>query len=164
MEFDVTIEIPRGSRNKYEVDHETGRLKLDRRLFTSMAYPADYGFIDGTLGEDGDPLDAILLIDEPVFPGCLVRARPVAVFRMTDEHGPDEKILGVVAGDPRQEHIRDLSDVDGFRLREIQHFFENYKVLEPGKQVEPGTDWESRAVAERFVEAARDRSARSGSH
>lgn len=157
MEFDVTIEIPRGSRNKYEIDHDSGRLKLDRRLFTSMGYPADYGYIDDTLGEDSDPLDAIVLLKESVVPGCLVHARPVAVFRMTDEMGSDEKILCVLAGDPREDGIQDLGDVDQFVLDEIQHFFENYKVLEPGKGVEVGTRWESRSVAERFVAEARAR-------
>lgn len=85
MEFDVTIEIPKGSRNKYEVDHETGRIRLDRRLFTSTAYPTDYGFVENTLGEDGDPLDALVILDEPTFPGCLIRCRAIGMFRMTDE-------------------------------------------------------------------------------
>ena len=80
MEFDVLIEIPRGSRNKYEVDHETGRIRLDRRLFTSTQYPADYGFVPDTLGEDGDPLDALVLLEEPTFPGCLIRSRPIGIF------------------------------------------------------------------------------------
>ncbi|CAM5642751.1 Inorganic pyrophosphatase [Streptomyces tendae] len=87
MEFDVTIEIPKGSRNKYEVDHETGRIRLDRRLFTSTAYPTDYGFVENTLGEDGDPLDALVILDEPTFPGCLIRCRAIGMFRMTDEAG-----------------------------------------------------------------------------
>lgn len=161
MELDITIEVPRGCHNKYEVDHETGRLRLDRRLFTAMAYPTDYGFIENTLGRDGDPLDALLLIEDSVFPGCLVRVRPVAVFEMTDEHGPDEKILCVVAGDPRQEDIRDLENVSPFVLDEIRHFFANYKVLEPGKRVEPDTGWDDRQVAERFV---LDAQARAGEH
>ncbi|MEV3963612.1 inorganic diphosphatase, partial [Nocardia sp. NPDC050193] len=98
MEFDVTIEIPKGSRNKYEVDHETGRVRLDRFLFTSMAYPADYGYIENTLGEDGDPLDALVLLPDSVFPGVIVEARPVAMYKMTDEAGGDDKILCVPAG------------------------------------------------------------------
>ena len=99
MQFDVVIEIPKGSRNKYEVDHDTGRVKLDRYLYTSMAYPTDYGFFENTLGEDGDPLDALVLLPESVFPGCIVEARPVAMFQMTDEAGGDDKLLCVPAGD-----------------------------------------------------------------
>ena len=95
MEFDVTIEIPKGSRNKYEVDHETGRIRLDRPLFTSTSYPADYGFVENTLGEDGDPLDALVLLDEPTFPGCLIKCRAIGMFRMTDEAGGDDKLLCV---------------------------------------------------------------------
>jgi inorganic pyrophosphatase len=88
MEFDVLIEIPRGSRNKYEVDHATGQIRLDRTLFTATQYPADYGFVPDTLAEDGDPLDALVLVEEPTFPGCLIRSRPIGMFRMTDENGP----------------------------------------------------------------------------
>ena len=100
MSVEVTIEIPKGSRNKYEIDHETGKVYLDRYLFTPMAYPADYGFIDHTLGEDGDPLDALVLLPEPVFPGVVVKARILGVFKMTDEAGGDDKLLCVV-DDPR---------------------------------------------------------------
>ncbi len=156
MEFDVTIEVPKGQRNKYEVDHETGRIRLDRMLFTSTRYPADYGFVDGTLGGDGDPLDALVLVEEPTFPGCLIRARAVGVFHMTDEAGPDEKLLCVVAGDPRQDHIRDIHHVPEFDRLEIQHFFEVYKDLEPGKSVE-GAHWAGRVDAEREIEASRQR-------
>ena len=160
MEFDVTIEIPKGSRNKYEVDHETGRMKLDRMLFTSTRYPGDYGFIDDTLGGDGDPLDALVLIDEPTFPGCLIRARAVGMFMMTDEAGPDEKVLCVVASDPRMAHIQDIGDVPGFDLEEIKHFFEVYKALEPGKSVQ-GADWVGRDLAESEIETSRKRLAES---
>ena len=97
MDFDVTVEIPKGHRNKYEVDHVTGRIRLDRTLFTSTQYPADYGFIEGTLGEDGDPLDALVLVQEPTFPGCLIRCRTIGMFRMTDEKGGDDKVLCVPA-------------------------------------------------------------------
>ena len=135
MEFDVTIEIPQGQRNKYEVDHETGRIRLDRMLFTSTRYPADYGFIEGTLGEDGDPLDALVLLEEPTFPGCLVRARAIGMFRMRDEAGGDDKVLCVPAGDPRLATSGPRRRVEFQRL-EIQHFFEVYKDLEPGKSVE----------------------------
>ncbi len=153
MEFDVTIEIPKGHRNKYEVDHESGRIRLDRMLFTAMAYPSDYGYVEESLGEDGDPLDALVLLDEPTFPGCLVRARPIGMFRMRDEAGGDDKILCIPAGDPRKNHIRELEDVSEFDRLEIQHFFETYKDLEPGKSVE-GAHWAGREDAERCITEA----------
>jgi inorganic pyrophosphatase len=141
MEFDVLIEVPKGSRNKYEVDHESGRIRLDRTLFTSTQYPADYGYIEGTLGQDGDPLDAlVILTGDPLFPGVLVRARAIGMFRMTDERGRDDKVLAVPEFD---------------RL-EIQHFFTVYKDLEPGKSVE-GASWTGRAEAEAEIEASRRR-------
>jgi inorganic pyrophosphatase len=154
MEFDVFIEIPRGSRNKYEVDHASGRIRLDRTLFTATQYPADYGFVPDTLGQDGDPLDAMVLVAEPTFPGCLIRSRPVGMFRMTDEMGGDDKILCVPAGDPRHEHLQDLGDLPEFDRLEIEHFFLIYKELEPGKSV-AGTSWADRAAAEAEVAAAR---------
>jgi inorganic pyrophosphatase len=156
MEFDVLIEIPRGSRNKYEVDHASGLIRLDRTLFTATQYPADYGFVPGTLGEDGDPLDAMVLVQEPTFPGCLIRSRPIGMFRMTDEKGGDDKVLCVPAGDPRQEHMRGLGDVPEFYRLEIEHFFLIYKELEPGKSV-GGTSWADRAAAEAEVVASRRR-------
>ncbi|MEU4417390.1 inorganic diphosphatase [Nocardia salmonicida] len=161
MEFDVTIEIPKGSRNKYEVDHESGRVKLDRYLYTSMGYPADYGFIENTLGEDGDPLDALVLLPESVFPGVIVEARPVGVYRMTDEAGGDDKVLCVPAGDPRWDHIQDLGDVSEFELSAIKHFFERYKDLEPGKYVE-GSEWLGRAEAEKIIDESFTRLKESG--
>ncbi|MFE6923952.1 inorganic diphosphatase [Nocardia sp. NPDC057663] len=161
MEFDVTIEIPKGSRNKYEVDHESGRVKLDRYLYTSMGYPADYGFIENTLGEDGDPLDALVLLPESVFPGVIVEARPVGVYRMTDEAGGDDKVLCVPAGDPRWDHIQDLADVSEFELSAIKHFFERYKDLEPGKFVQ-GSEWLDRAEAEKIIEESFARLKESG--
>ena len=156
MEFDVTIEIPKGQRNKYEMDHHTGRIRLDRRLFTSTSYPADYGFVENTLGGDGDPLDALVLLDEPTFPGCLIRVRALGMFRMTDEAGPDEKLLCVVAGGPRQAHLQTIDDVSEFDRLEIQHFFEVYKDLEPGKSVE-GAEWVGRDEAEAEVLRSRQR-------
>jgi inorganic pyrophosphatase len=129
----VVIEIPRGSRNKYEIDHETGRVFLDRRLFTATTYPADYGYIPETLGGDGDPLDALVLLDDPVFPGVWVQARPVGVLYMHDEAGEDAKILCVPPREPRWADVRDLSDLTPQLVEEIQHFFEVYKALEPGK-------------------------------
>jgi inorganic pyrophosphatase len=156
MEFDVLIEIPRGSRNKYEVDHASGRIRLDRTLFTATQYPADYGFVENTLGEDGDPLDALVLVQEPTFPGCLIRSRAIGMFRMTDEKGGDDKIICVPAGDPRQEHLRELDDVPEFYRLEIHHFFTVYKELEPGKTVRD-TAWANRIAAEAEVEASRRR-------
>jgi inorganic pyrophosphatase len=133
MQFDVTVEIPKGQRNKYEVDHESGRIRLDRMLFTSTRYPSDYGFIEGTLADDGDPLDALVLLEEPTFPGCLILCRAIGMFRMRDEKGADDKVLCVVATDPRMAHYADINVVAEFDLLEIQHFFEVYKALEPNK-------------------------------
>ncbi|HET8599061.1 MAG TPA: inorganic diphosphatase [Segeticoccus sp.] len=161
MQFDVTIEIPQGQRNKYEVDHKTGRIRLDRMLFTSTRYPSDYGYIEDTLGEDGDPLDALVLLEEPTWPGCLVAARPIGMFHMRDEAGGDDKILCVPAGDPRQAHITELEHISEFDRLEIQHFFEVYKDLEPGKSVE-GAHWAGRAEAERIVQQAVQRAKDSG--
>ncbi len=150
MEFDVLVEIPKGQRNKYEVDHVSGRIRLDRTLFTSTQYPADYGFIENTLGLDGDPLDALVLLQEPTFPGCLIKCRAIGMFRMTDEAGGDDKVLCVPSTDPRLEHLRDINHVSKFDRLEIQHFFEVYKDLEPGKSVE-GANWVGRSEAEAEV-------------
>ncbi|MEV7120691.1 MULTISPECIES: inorganic diphosphatase [Kitasatospora] len=163
MEFDVLIEIPKGSRNKYEVDHETGRLRLDRMLFTSTRYPADYGYVEGTLADDGDPLDALVILDEPTFPGCLIKCRAIGMFQMTDEAGGDDKLLCVPATDPRWSHLQDIQDVSEFDRLEIQHFFEVYKDLEPGKSVQ-GADWVGRAEAEAEVEASIKRLQEQGGH
>jgi inorganic pyrophosphatase len=156
VEFDVLIEIPKGHRNKYEIDHATGRMRLDRMLFTSTRYPADYGFIEETLGEDGDALDALVLLEEPTFPGVLIKARALGMFRMTDEAGGDDKVLCVPATDPRQEHLRDIHHVSEFDRLEIQHFFEVYKDLEPGKSVD-GATWVGREAAEAEIVASRER-------
>ena len=161
MDFDVLIEIPKGQRNKYEVDHATGRMRLDRMLFTSTRYPADYGFIEHTLGEDGDPLDALVLLEEPTFPGCLIKARALGMFRMTDEAGGDDKVLCVPAGDPRWDHIKDLGDVPAFELEAIKHFFVHYKDLEPGKFVK-AADWVGREAAEAEVNRSIERYKTSG--
>jgi len=156
VEFDVTIEIPKGQRNKYEMDHVTGRIRLDRTLFTATQYPADYGFIEGTLGEDGDPLDALVLLQEPTFPGCHILCRAIGMFRMQDEAGGDDKVLCVPANDPRLEHLQDIRHLPEFDKLEIQHFFEVYKDLEPGKSVE-GAHWAGRQDAEAEIEASRKR-------
>ena len=153
MQIDVVVEIPKGSRNKYEMDHETGVIRLDRMLFTATQYPADYGFVRETLGEDGDPLDALVLLEESTFPGCHVLARPVGVFWMSDEAGRDAKVLCVVASDPRWANVRDLPDLPHHLLDEIGHFFEVYKDLEPGKGTDIG-GWEGRERAEVTVEEA----------
>ncbi|MFD8600283.1 inorganic diphosphatase [Kitasatospora sp. NPDC059646] len=163
MEFDVLIEIPKGSRNKYEVDHETGRLRLDRMLFTSTRYPADYGYVEGTLADDGDPLDALVILEEPTFPGCLIKCRAIGMFHMTDEAGGDDKLLCVPATDPRWSHLQDLQDVSEFDRLEIQHFFEVYKDLEPGKSVQ-GADWVGRAEAEAEITASIKRLQEQGGH
>ena len=156
MEFDVTIEIPKGVRNKYEMDHESGRIKLDRTLFTATQYPADYGFVDDSLGEDGDPLDALVLVQEPTFPGCLIRCRAVGMFKMRDEKGGDDKVLCVPANDPRQEHLRNIHHLDEFLKLEIEHFFRVYKDLEPGKSVE-GARWVGRTEAEEEIHRSWER-------
>lgn len=153
---EVIVEIPKGSRNKYEIDHDTGALWLDRHLFTATVYPADYGFIPNTLAEDGDPLDVLVLLDEPTVPGCHLKARPLGVFWMTDEAGPDAKILAVPAGDPRWDHIHDLNDAPKFLLDEISHFFDVYKALEPAKDTDIGR-WDDRDAAWGEIAAARQR-------
>jgi inorganic pyrophosphatase len=153
---EVVIEIPQGSMNKYEIDHETGEVWLDRHLFAATVYPAEYGFFPDTLAEDGDPLDALVLLETPTFPGCHLRARPVAVLEMQDEKGRDLKVLCVPYGDPRWERFRDLDDIDPFLLAEIRHFFVVYKDLEPGKDSRIG-EWSGREAALAAIEDARAR-------
>jgi inorganic pyrophosphatase len=155
----VVVEIPKGSRNKYELDPETGHLVLDRMLFTSMQYPADYGFIEGTLAGDGDTLDALVFVGEPTFPGCRIRARPIGLFRMRDEKGSDEKILCVPLRDPMWSYVQDLRDLQENLLNEIEHFFAVYKDLEH-KQVET-RGFGDRAEALGVIDEAR-RAAASG--
>src|SRR5262245_43773385 len=155
-ELDVVVEIPRGSRNKYEYDHHTGVIRLDRRLFSATVYPADYGFIPETLGLDGDPLDALVLLEDPTFPGCWVRSRPVGMLVMQDEAGEDAKIICVPPNDPRWDEIRDIEDLSASLRAEIRHFFDVYKLIEPGKQSETH-DFEGREAAWTEIEAARER-------
>ncbi|MFF9565133.1 inorganic diphosphatase [Leifsonia sp. NPDC014704] len=152
-EYDVVIEIPKGSRNKYEVDHETGRVYLDRVLFTSFVYPTDYGFFENTLGDDGDPLDALVLLEYPVFPGVGVKVRPVAVLNMSDEAGGDAKIIAVPYKDPRWQHIQDVDDIPEQTRKEIEHFFARYKDLEPGKFVNI-EGWGDAAEADGLIQKA----------
>jgi inorganic pyrophosphatase len=149
----VVIEIPKGSRNKYEMNPATGHLVLDRMLFTSMVYPADYGFIEGTLGGDGDTLDALVFVGEPTFPGCRIQVRPIGLFRMSDEKGPDEKILCVPLRDPMWSHIERLGDVNENLLNDIEHFFQVYKELEHKEVATGGFGDREEAVA--VIEAAR---------
>ena len=150
MIFDVVIEIPAGSRNKYEIDHNSGKIRLDRMLFTSTRYPYDYGFVENTLSLDGDPLDALVMLDEPTFPGCVVSCRVIGMLRMTDEKGGDDKLLCVAAGDIRKDYLTDISDLPTFELEEIKHFFEVYKSLEPNKSVHGG-DWVNQGAAEQEI-------------
>ncbi|NEN04644.1 inorganic diphosphatase [Diaminobutyricibacter tongyongensis] len=162
-EYDVVVEIPKGSRNKYEVDHETGRVYLDRVLFTSFVYPTDYGFFENTLGLDGDPVDVLVLLEYPVFPGVGVKVRPVGVLNMSDEAGSDAKVIAVPYKDPRWQHIQDIDDVPQQTRDEIQHFFEHYKDLEPGKWVKLEA-WGNAAEAEAIVEAGIAKLAEEGGH
>jgi len=153
MIFDVVIEIPAGSRNKYEIDHKTGEIRLDRMLFTSTRYPYDYGFVKNSLSLDGDPLDALVILDEPTFPGCVVSCRVVGMYHMQDEAGGDDKLLCVAAGDIRKNDLQDLDDVAEYDLSEISHFFQVYKALEPGKKVSGG-EWVGHAAAENEINAS----------
>ena len=127
---EIVVEIPRGSRNKYEFDKARGMLRLDRVLYSSVHYPTDYGYIPDTLGEDGDPLDVLVFVEEPTFTGCHVWARPIGVLEMRDDKGADFKVLCVAEGDPNQAHIERLEQMRPHRLVEIEHFFNTYKLLE----------------------------------
>jgi inorganic pyrophosphatase len=149
--YDAVIEIPKGSRNKYEIDHDNGRVYLDRVLFTSFVYPTDYGYFENTLGLDGDPVDVLVLLDYPLFPGVGLKVRPVAVFNMTDDGGSDAKVIAVLEKDVRWSHIQDIDDIPEFTKKEIEHFFEHYKDLEPNKWVKT-EGWQGRAEAEQIVE------------
>ena len=149
MTVTVMIEIPKGSRNKYEYDTKRKALRFDRMLFSAVHYPSDYGFILNTIAEDGDPLDALVLVWEPTFPGCIIEARPIGLFKMWDEKGPDQKILCVPVMDPLWNHIQHLSDVPPHLLKEIEHFFAVYKELEKKKTGVEG--WEDRESAIRII-------------
>jgi inorganic pyrophosphatase len=155
MIVSVMIEIPKGSRNKYEYDKEKKRLKFDRMLFSAVHYPSDYGFIQETLAMDGDALDALVLVWEPTFPGCIIDAKPVGLFKMWDEKGPDEKILCVPLYDPFWNYIESISDVPPHLLKEIEHFFSIYKELEEKKTGVEG--WENRESAIRIIKESQQR-------
>lgn len=133
LSFDVLIEIPKGSRNKYEYDFELHKIRYDRMIFSSMMYPADYGFIPESLALDSDPLDVLVLVSEPTFPGCVMRVKPIGVFHMADEKGPDEKVICVPVSDPVWNKLNDLNDVNPHLKSEIEHFFQVYKDLEKKK-------------------------------
>ena len=151
----MVVEIPKGSRNKYEIDHATGEIFLDRMLFTATRYPADYGFIPHTLAEDGDPLDALALVSEPTFPGCRVRIRPVGLFLMEDQGKPDHKVIGVPLGDPVWAEVSALEQLPPHLLLEIEHFFQVYKDLEKKKTATRGF----RGLDETLAVIARSRAA-----
>ena len=144
--IDVVVEIPRGSRNKYEFDHEKGVIRLDRRLFSATVYPADYGFVPDTLAEDGDPLDVLVLLEDPTFPGCWINVRPVGVLWMEDDKGPDAKVICVEPQEPKYLNTTDISDIQPELLAEIKHFFDVYKMLEPGRFAKTG-EFEGREAA-----------------
>jgi inorganic pyrophosphatase len=153
--IDVVIEIPQGSRNKYEYDHARHVIRLDRVLHSSVHYPTDYGFIPDTLANDGDPLDVLVVVLNPTFPGCHVPARPIGVLRMHDEKGEDEKILAVPVGDPRFEEVDDLDDLPGHWLREIETFFATYKLLEDKFTELDG--WDTKEAALKVIDQASER-------
>ena len=150
LTFDVLIEIPKGSRNKYEYDFELKKIRFDRMLFSSMMYPGDYGFIPQTLALDGDPLDVLVLGHEPTFPMCVMEVKPIGVFHMADEKGPDEKVVCVPISDPIWSLKEDISDLNPHRLDEITHFFQVYKDLEK-KKVDVG-GWGNAKEAHDIVE------------
>lgn len=152
---DVFVEIPKGSRAKYELDKETGRIRLDRVLFSSVHYPADYGFVMDTIAGDGDPLDALVVVEEPTFPGCVVPARPIGTLLMTDEKGKDEKILAVPVGDPRFDQVKELKDLPKHWLREIENFFGTYKTLESERQEVTLGGWRGAKTAWALIEKSR---------
>ena len=155
---DVFVEIPRGSRAKYELDKKTGHIRLDRVLHSSVHYPADYGFVMDTIGGDGDPLDALVIVEEPTFPGCVMPARPIGTLFMRDGKGEDEKILAVPAGDPRFDEILTLDDLAKHWQREIETFFATYKTLEADDTEVKG--WHGADTAWRVIDEARSRHAR----
>lgn len=151
----VLVEIPKGSRNKYEFDKQTGFIRFDRMLFSPVHYPTDYGLIPDTLAEDGDALDALVLVWEPTFPGCLIHSRPIGLFKMRDEKGVDDKVLCVPVADPHWRHVATLDQVPPHLLEEIEHFFTVYKDLEKKKTGVDG--WRDRDAALKVIEASRAR-------
>lgn len=153
--IDVVVEIPKGSRNKYEYDYDKKMIRYDRMLFSSVHYPSDYGFFPETLALDGDALDALVLVTEPTFPGCLIEVRPIGVFNMRDEKGPDKKILCVPVSDPIWNHITRLEEIPPHMKLEIEHFFKVYKELEKKKVGVEG--WENEKTAIKAIKEAQQR-------
>jgi inorganic pyrophosphatase len=153
--FTAMIEIPKGSRNKYEYDHKTHAIKLDRFLYSSVVYPTDYGFIPNTLSLDGDPLDVMVLVSEPTFPGCVIEVKPIALFRMEDDKGIDDKVLAVPCSDPNWNQLETLDDIAKQMQDEIEHFFSIYKDLEQKTVKVKG--WFSREDAIEEIAASRER-------
>lgn len=151
--LDVIVEIPKGSRNKYEYDFEKKMIRYDRMIFSSMFYPSDYGFFPETLAEDGDPLDALVLVSEPTFPGCIIEVSPIGLFKMFDEKGPDDKILCVPVSDPIWNKVTTLEEVNPHLKNEIEHFFQVYKDLEKKKVGVEG--WHSKQEAVEAIHNAR---------
>jgi inorganic pyrophosphatase len=150
--FAAVIEIPKGSKVKYELDKETGLLRVDRILHSAVHYPANYGFLPQTYCEDGDPLDVLVLGQEPVVPLCIVRARAIGVLSMSDDKGRDDKIIAVHVDDPEYEHYRDIAELSPHRLKELERFFLDYKVLE--NKVVNIDDLRGRAHAEKTIRGA----------
>jgi inorganic pyrophosphatase len=148
------VEIPRGSRNKYEYDPELGAIKLDRFISASVVFPTDYGYVPNTLAPDGDPLDVLMCVSEPTFPGCIVPAKPVGLFRMADEKGPDDHVVCVPLNDPGWNSVEDVDDLPAQLRSEIGHFFAIYKDLDPDRHSEVN-GWDDRQAALETIEKAR---------
>ncbi|MTI29731.1 inorganic diphosphatase [Xanthovirga aplysinae] len=155
LTIDVVVEIPKGSRNKYEYDYEKKMIRYDRMIFSSMHYPSDYGFVPDTLALDGDALDALVLVSEPTFPGCIIEVKPIGLFRMTDDKGPDAKLICVPVSDPVWNKINNLEEVNPHLIKEIEHFFQVYKDLEEKKVGIEG--WEDKAAAIKAIEESKVR-------
>ena len=155
MTFDAIIEIPRGSRNKYEMDHETGRIRFDRVLYSPMFYPADYGFVENTLGLDGDPIDVLVFLTEPTVPGCVIEVKTIGVLNMSDDKGQDEKLICVPVADPTWNQLENITDMNPHTLKEVEHFFKVYKDLENKTTTIEG--YGDKAQAEQLLQDARER-------
>ena len=145
----VIVEVPKGSRNKYEFDRKSNRIRLDRVLFSAVHYPADYGFVESTMAEDGDEVDILVLIEEPTFSGCFIEARPIGILKMKDEKGIDNKILAVPATDPVWNHVKDIHEIPPHLLTEIENFFLTYKKLEAKVVISDG--WNSVEFAKNYL-------------
>ena len=155
MTFDAIIEIPRGSRNKYEMDPETGRIRFDRVLYSPMFYPADYGFVENTLGLDGDPIDVLVFLTEPTVPGCVIEVKTIGVLKMSDDKGQDEKLICVPVADPTWNQLENITDMNPHTLKEVEHFFRVYKDLENKTTTIEG--YGDKAEAEQLLQDARER-------